>query len=157
MTVNDDGREILTLISDLCQVVRCCRQDSVFCADVTFNQFLVIDAVYQQGSLKMSDIHRKLAVDKSTTSRVVHPLVRKKLVKREKSNHDGRSINLSLTEKGKETHKRIWECISDLLQAVRKEIPEEERHQTYQAVGLFNAAVRKASQMQKLTSESIRK
>jgi len=153
MTKNDDGREILTLISDLCQVVRCCRQDSAFCADVTFNQFLVIDAVYQQGSLKISDIHRELAVDKSTTSRVVHPLVRKKLVKREKSSHDGRSINLSLTEKGKETHKRVWQCISDMLQAIKEEIPEEKRSHTYQAVGLFNAAVRKASQTQKLTAE----
>jgi len=157
MTENDDGREILTLISDLCQVAKCCRQDSAFCADVTFNQFLVIDAIYRQGSLKISDIHRELSVDKSTTSRVVHPLVQKKLVKREKSSHDGRSINLSLTDKGKETHKRVWECISDLLQAVRKEIPEEERHQTYQAVGLFNEAVRKASQIKKLTAESIRK
>ena len=153
MMVNDDGREILLLISELCRTARCCRQDSAFCADVTFNQFLVIDAVYQQGSLKMSDIHRELAVDKSTTSRVVHPLVRKKLVKREKSSHDGRSINLSLTEKGKETHKRIWQCISDMLQAIKEEIPEEKRSHTYQAVGLFSAAVRKASQTQKLTAE----
>lgn len=157
MMANDDGREILTLISDLCQVVRCCRQGSVFGADITFNQFLVMDTVYQRNSMKMSDIHREMAIDKSTTSRVVHPLVRKKLVKREKSSHDGRSINLSLTEKGKETHRKVWQCISDMLRAIKEEIPEEKRIHTYQAVGLFNAAVRKASQMQRFAAESMRK
>jgi len=44
-----------------------------------------------------------------------------------------------------------------LAQAINEEIPEEKRSHTYQAVGLFNRAVRKASQMQRLTKESMGK
>lgn len=145
------------MLSELCRTARCCRQDSAFCAGVTFSQFLVLDRIYQNTTMMMSDLHGELAVDKSTTSRIVNPLVRQRLITREKSINDGRSITLTLTEEGKETHRKVWRCISDMLRAINHEIPEEKRSHTYRAVGLFNEAVQKASLMQRVTAESTKK
>jgi len=41
--IDPKDREILALIMGLSKAVRCCRQDEVFCEDVTFTQFLILD------------------------------------------------------------------------------------------------------------------
>ena len=80
--VGQRNYEVLSLISELCQVVRCCRQDAVFCEDVTFTQFLILDHVASKGDLKMSELHTIFAVDKSTTTRLVTPAMKRIIRKR---------------------------------------------------------------------------
>jgi len=36
-----EDREILSIILELTKVVRCCRQDDIFCEGVSFTQFTV--------------------------------------------------------------------------------------------------------------------
>jgi DNA-binding MarR family transcriptional regulator len=140
-----NNQEILTLISDLCQVIRCCRQDAVFCEDVTFSQFLILNQVAKKGTLKMLELHQILAVDKSTTTRLVNPLVRQGLIKREKSDHDSRAANLILTPAGKEVHKKVWLCLQGFVDAIGRTIPDEKKTNVYEAVKLFINAVKNAS------------
>ena len=143
--INQNNCEILSLISDLCQVVRCCRQDSVFCEAVTFSQFLILDQVAKQGNLKMLDLHQILAVDKSTTTRLVNPLVRKGLIERERSGHDSRAVNLKLTMAGEEVHRKVWLCLEGFVNAIGSGIPDEKKTDVYEAVKLFINAVKNAS------------
>ncbi|HVO65913.1 MAG TPA: MarR family transcriptional regulator [Syntrophales bacterium] len=140
-----NNREILTLISDLCQVIRCCRQDDVFCEDVTFSQFLILNQVAKKGTLKMLELHQILAVDKSTTTRLVNPLVRQGLIKRERSDHDSRAANLILTAAGREVHKKVWLCLENFVDAIGEGIPNAKRKDVYEAVKLFINAVKNAS------------
>ena len=140
-----NNNEILSLISDLCQAIRFCRQDAVFCEDVTFSQFLILDQVAQKGDLKMSDLHKILAVDKSTTTRLVNPLVNQGLIERERASHDSRAINLKLTTAGAETHKKVWLCLEGFVDAIGKNIPDEKKSTVYKTVRLFINAVKSAS------------
>ena len=139
------SHDILSLISDLCQVVRCCRQDAVFCEDVTFTQFLILDHISKKGALKMLELHQILAVDKSTTTRLLNPLVRKELVERERSDHDSRAVNLRLTTAGEEVHRKVRVCIKGFVDAIGSGIPDEKKATVYEAVNLFIKAVKKAS------------
>jgi DNA-binding MarR family transcriptional regulator len=139
------NHDILPLISDLCQAVRFCRQDAVFCEDVTFTQFLILDQVSKKGDLKMSELHRILAVDKSTTTRLVNPLVRKGLIVRETSDHDSRAVNLRLTPAGGEVHRKVWICLQGFVNAIGRNIPDEKKETVYEAVKLFISAVKNAS------------
>ncbi len=140
-----NNQEILALISDLCQVIRCCRQDAVFCEDVTFSQFLILNQVAKKGTLKMLELHQILAVDKSTTTRLVNPLVRQGLIKRERSDHDCRAANLKLTPAGKEVHRKVWLCLEGFVDAIGGGIPDEKKTDVYDAVKLFISAVKNAS------------
>lgn len=140
-----NNQEILTLISDLCQVIRFCRQDAVFCEDVTFTQFLILNQVAKKGTLKMLELHQILAVDKSTTTRLMNPLVRKGLIKRERSDHDSRAANLILTPAGKEVHRKVWLCLENFVDAIGGGIPDEKKAAVYEAVRLFISAVKNAS------------
>jgi len=140
-----NNQEILELISDLCQAIRCCRQDAVFCEDVTFSQFLILNQVAKKGALKMLELHQILAVDKSTTTRLVNPLVKQGLIKREKSDHDSRAANLKLTPAGKEVHRKVWLCLEGFVDAIGGGIPDEKKTDVYEAVKLFISAVKNAS------------
>jgi len=140
-----DNRNILSLISELCQIVRFCRQDAVFCEDVTFTQFLILDSVAQTGTLNMSELRRVLAVDKSTATRLADPLVRQKMIERSRSKQDSRAVILELTSTGEDVHRKVWECLKGFFDAVSVGIQEDERAQVYNAVKVFMRAVKNAS------------
>ncbi|MGO9137044.1 MAG: MarR family winged helix-turn-helix transcriptional regulator [Syntrophales bacterium] len=139
------NRDVLSLVSDLCQVVRFCRQDATFCEDVTFTQFLILDEIAKKKVLKMQELRRILAVDKSTTTRLVNPLVRQGLIERKISNHDSRAVNLTLTLAGRKVHRKVWLCLEGFVGAIDGQIPNKRRKLVYEAVKLFIDAVKKAS------------
>ena len=139
------NRDVLSLVSDLCQVVRFCRQDAIFCEDVTFTQFLILDEVAKKENLKMLNLHQILAVDKSTTTRLVNPLVRQGLVERKISDHDSRAVNLRLTPVGRKVHRKVWLCLEGFVGAIEGRIPKKKKKFVYEAVKLFIDAVKKAS------------
>jgi DNA-binding MarR family transcriptional regulator len=139
------NRDVLSLVSELCQVVRFCRQDATFCEDVTFTQFLILDEVEKKGELKMLDLHQILAVDKSTTTRLVNPLVKQGLIERRISDHDSRAVNLRLTPAGRKVHQKVWLCLEGFVGAIEGRIPERKKKVVYEAVKLFIDAVKKAS------------
>jgi DNA-binding MarR family transcriptional regulator len=142
---NPIDRNILSLLSELCQVVRFCRQDAMFCEDVTFSQFMILDQISERGCLNMSELRKILAVDKSTATRLVNPLVVKGLIDRGKSENDSRSVILGLTSAGEDVHKKVWLCLRNFVDAVSAGIPEGKREQTYEAMKTFICAVKNAS------------
>ncbi len=132
---------------ELSKAVRCCRQDDVFCEDVTFAQFAVLDAVAGSRSLNMANLHDVLSVNKSTTTRLVAPLIKKNLLIREKAEHDSRAATLRLTKQGKEVHEKVWKCLLSFVRAVQEEIPEGKRDSALAGAATFLAALRNVSSM----------
>ena len=132
------------LLSELSRAVRCCQQEAVFCENVTFTQFFILDQVSMRGKLRQGELHEILSVEKSTTTRLVQPLFRQGLLIREKSNRDSRAINLKLTAKGKSVLEDVWDCLSRFVEGIRSGIPEESRPQVYESVRMFLNAMRNA-------------
>jgi DNA-binding MarR family transcriptional regulator len=83
-----------------------------------------------------------LSVEKSTSTRLIQPLVEQGLVIKEASPTDNRAVILKLTDKGVEMHKAIWSCLDDFLSRVSEEIPAEIRAEVFKHVLLFNKAIR---------------
>jgi DNA-binding MarR family transcriptional regulator len=139
------NRDILSLLSELSQVVRFCRQDAVFCEAVTFSQFLILDCLSERGKISMSELRQMLAVDKSTVTRLVEPLVRQRMVKKSKSEQDSRAVTLQLTCAGEDTLRKVWRCLQGFVDAVTAGIQVERKEQVYEAVKIFIRAVKNAS------------
>ena len=140
----ENNREMFSLISELARAVRCCQQEAVFCENVTFSQFFILDVVAEKGELRLAELHGILSVDKSTTTRLVKPLVKQGLVVREKSDHDSRSVKLRLTRKGESVRRDVWACLSRFVDMIQMGIPEEKRTEVYEAVKIFLGAMRNA-------------
>ena len=116
--IKENTKELMEVLSGLAQVMRCCCRDEAFCEGVTFHQFMILDAVAKEKELHMTDLHKLLSVEKSTTTRLVNPLIKKGFIRRDKAAHDSRAVNLTLTGKGRETHKKVQECLANFFQKV---------------------------------------
>jgi DNA-binding MarR family transcriptional regulator len=111
---------------------------------VTFSQFVILDAVGKTGTLRLSDLHGILGVEKSTTTRLVDPLVMRGLIFREKSQRDSRAVTLRLSGEGKTVLRKVWDCLSTALNTIEFALPEDHRTEIYKAVRTFSKAVQRA-------------
>ena len=143
--INESSSELMDVFSGLSQVMRCCCRDEAFCEGVTFHQFMILDAAAKVKELNMADLHQILSVQKSTTTRLVNPLIKKGFLLRDKANHDSRAIKLSLTKEGIETHKRVYLCFMDFYQKVTNNIPEEKKADVLECVNIFINAIKNSS------------
>jgi DNA-binding MarR family transcriptional regulator len=147
-----EDQEILSIMIELSKAVRCCRQDEVFCEDVTFTQFIILDTVARNQKLNMARLHEALSVDKSTTTRLVAPLIKRNLIVRERADHDSRAATLKLTKDGKEVHEKVWQCLISFIRAIQDEIPHEKMADVIEGVGLFLGAMRNVSAVRSETN-----
>jgi DNA-binding MarR family transcriptional regulator len=142
--VHNNGR-FMNLLVELYQTTRCCRQDAAFCEGVTFQQFVILDALAKNKELNISDMHGILSVEKSTTTRLINPLIQKGLVAREKSRLDSRSFVLTLTEEGGHIHQNVQRCLADFLSSIESNLPAGKKDDILQAVQIFFNAVKDAA------------
>ena len=140
--INVNYAQLMELFTGLSQVTRCCCQTEAFCEDVTFHQFMILDAVAKHKELNMSDLHKHLSVEKSTTTRLVSPLIQKGLLQRDKDKNDSRAAKLSLTKEGRDVHKKVWLCLTDFFRKVMCNIPEEKADVVLESVETFIMAIK---------------
>ncbi|MBP7340986.1 MAG: winged helix-turn-helix transcriptional regulator [Deltaproteobacteria bacterium] len=141
---NDEKRftEMMDVFTGLAQATRCCRQDAAFCGGVTFHQYMALDAVSRGGRLRLSDLRGELAVEKSTATRLLKPLLDGKLLKKEPSAADFRAFDLTLTPKGARKHREVKACLRKFFGRIAGHLPETERDAVLQAVRTFIGAIR---------------
>jgi len=132
------------MLIHLSQENRCCSQDEAFCAGITFHQFIILDAIVKRREIYLSDLHEILSVEKSTTTRLVNPLIKKGFLRRRKAEHDSRAIKLILTDEGVAIHKKVWSCLTGFLQRIVKNIPEAQLNEVLGSVKIFSSAIRGA-------------
>ena len=140
--INEKSSELMEIFMGMAQVTRYCSQDVAFCEGVTFHQFMILDAIARKKELNLADLHKLLAVEKSTTTRLVNPLIQKGLLNREKAQHDSRAIILILTEDGKKTHQKVSLCLADFFQKVTQNIPQGKKEQILEAIRVFIQAIK---------------
>jgi DNA-binding MarR family transcriptional regulator len=134
----DQTTAVFHLLQDMGKVIRIFQSEAVLCEGVTFAQFCILDhAATRGGRLELSELHGLLSVEKSTTTRMVGPLIKRGLVTREKSGQDSRAIELALTAKGKDVHKKVWVCVTGFIDDVLQRIPGDGRKNVLEALGVF--------------------
>ena len=143
--VKENTTELMEVLGGLSQVLRCCCRDEAFCEGVTFHQFMILDAVAKEKELYMADLHKILSVEKSTTTRLVNPLIKKGLIRRDMAIHDSRAAKLTLTNKGRETHKNVQVCLTNFFQRVLRNVPVKKRTDVLESVKIFIAAIKNSA------------
>jgi len=143
--IKDQTGDLIEVLGGLAQVMRSCCRDEAFCEGVTFHQFMILDAVAKEKELHMTNLHKLLSVEKSTTTRLVNPLIKKGLLRRETADHDSRAVKLTLTNKGRETHKKILVCLDNYFQKVLVNMPVKKKTVILESVKIFIAAIKNSS------------
>ena len=158
MTTNRDRncREFFEIIMTLSREIRCCSRDDTICQGLTFQQFIILDAVVREGELAFTDLHRLLSVEKSTTTRMVNPLIRRGLLRRETAVHDSRAATLTATPQGREVHGEAWDCLEGFFDGIVQGIPPGRRNEVLAAIRVFTEAMKRAAAACRCCDESIK-
>ncbi|RJE48212.1 MULTISPECIES: MarR family transcriptional regulator [unclassified Dehalobacter] len=138
-----NNHQLLCLIAEMTKASRCCQQDAILGGCVTFTQFYILDLVGSYGTMQLSDLHPLLGVEKSTSTRLIEPLVQQGLIIKQRSEIDCRAINLVLTGEGQKTKADLWKRVDLFLRKLSAEIPEEKQEEVYENAWIFLKAVKR--------------
>lgn len=111
--VSRESREVLDAIRRLVQVIRRSAQAAERRVGLSAAQLFVLRKLAESQSLSVGDLAHRTATSQSSVSEVVQRLVSSKLVSRQRSPRDGRSVELSLTAAGRELIAKAPEAVQD--------------------------------------------
>lgn len=116
-----DARALQTAVADLVRVYQFRDRDRICCHDISVTQCHALEALVEHGPMRLSELTERLLLDKSTTSRVVHTLVKKGYVEGRPDATDGRATALHPTTRGR----RLYERITDDLVAQQRQLLQD--------------------------------
>ena len=108
--------------------------------DVTLPQYRALVILSTQGPQRITDLAAHLGVTASTASRMIDRLVRKRLVRRRQAKDDRRSLQVDLTESGREVVDETTRRRRVEIERVLKEMPAASRRPLTKAVVAFAIA-----------------
>jgi DNA-binding MarR family transcriptional regulator len=115
------------------------RQSAAVGAVVTRAGYAVLRSLSDLGTTTQRRVADACAMDGATASRQVMALVDEGLVMRKASDGDARSVELSLTERGRDVYERIVRYRLGHLANVLEDWPDEDRAVLASLVGRFAA------------------
>ncbi len=101
------AEELHEALSALIRVYQFRDRDRICCHDVSVTQCYALEALVKLGASTLNELAAELYLDKSTASRVVATLERKKYVTRRPHPDDARATQLEPTAAGRRLHEKI--------------------------------------------------
>ena len=95
--------------------------------DISVNDMHIIEAIGEREPKNMSSVAKIMSVTVGTLTIAINSLVKKGYVHRERSEEDRRVVLISLTEKGKKANAHHMKFHDGMIQAVLKDLNEEQQ------------------------------
>ncbi|HYM21009.1 MAG TPA: MarR family transcriptional regulator [Candidatus Kapabacteria bacterium] len=100
-SVSLETRNIINSIRRLVQSIRVASRDSEKKVGLSAAQLFVLQKLKEEHGLSLNDLAERTLTHQSSVSVVIKRLVEKDLVRRERSDEDGRQLVLGITPKGR--------------------------------------------------------
>jgi MarR family 2-MHQ and catechol resistance regulon transcriptional repressor len=92
--------ELFEAVTALARVYQFRDRDRICCRDLTVTQWYALEVLRRVGACSLNALARELNLEKSTASRLVGELERRRYVQRRAHPGDGRSVFISATARG---------------------------------------------------------
>jgi MarR family transcriptional regulator, 2-MHQ and catechol-resistance regulon repressor len=102
-----EATELHNALSELVRVYQFRDRDRICCHDISVTQCYALEALVRRGPSGLNELAAELYLDKSTASRVVATLERKRYIGRAAHPEDGRAVVLTITPAGRRLCDRI--------------------------------------------------
>jgi MarR family 2-MHQ and catechol resistance regulon transcriptional repressor len=122
-----DAAELHAALSELVRVYQFRDRDRICCHDISVTQCYALEALIRRGPSGLNELAAELYLDKSTASRVVATLERKKYVTRERHAEDGRAVVLTVSRAGRRLYERIRTDLVGETRQLLEDFPPEVR------------------------------
>ena len=110
--------------------------------NLTLPQIMLISSIPIDG-IDMTSLSRKLGIDNSTLTRLIHILLENGIVKKTSNPIDKRSIIVSLSRNGESLQLKIEKEMDLFISALYKNIPMENREELNESLSAFHWSVSK--------------
>jgi MarR family transcriptional regulator, transcriptional regulator for hemolysin len=94
--------------------------------DITIDQWLVLNAIYEKPDITQFDIAGKVFKDTASVTRIIDLLIKKGLLKREVHSSDRRRFTLELTTEGRKLITKITDVVEQNRAIALQGITEKE-------------------------------
>lgn len=160
-SLDRDAVALQAAIADLVRVYQFRDRDRICCHDVSVTQCYALETLVEHGPLRLGALAERLFLDKSTTSRVVATLVKKRYAELRADPSDGRATTVLATRRGRSLCARInadlvaqqRELLGDLDPAVRAGVVDVIRRLAGAADARFRTGVSVGSPAECCTPE----
>src|SRR6185437_12795711 len=126
--ISDDSRNVLDAIRRIVQVLRKTAQTAEKKVGLSAAQLFVVRKLAETQMLSVGELAQRTATSQSSVSEVVQRLVTAGLVSRQRSARDARSVELTLTEAGRELAARSPAAVQDsVLEGLNRMNPADRR------------------------------
>jgi MarR family 2-MHQ and catechol resistance regulon transcriptional repressor len=122
-----DATALHAAVADLVRVYQFRDRDRICCHDISVTQCYALETLVQHGSMRLSGLAERLFLDKSTTSRVVSTLVRKKYVEQRPDVNDRRATTVHVTAQGQRLYSRITDDLVEQQKQLLQDLDPEVR------------------------------
>ena len=110
--------------------------------NLTLPQIMLISSIPIDG-IDMTSLSKKLGIDNSTLTRLIHILLENGIVNKTSNPIDKRSIIVSLSRKGESLQLKIEKEMDLFISALYKNIPMENREELNESLSAFHWSVSK--------------
>ncbi|WP_163536159.1 MarR family transcriptional regulator [Gracilibacillus sp. YIM 98692] len=111
--------------------------------DLHPSHFHILHIVEHEGPIKMSDISKKLGINKSNLSPLVHKLLEKQLISRVKDEQDRRVSYIQMTEEGMVFSKKKKQILYEVVQKRFETLSDEDKQELKGAFSIVNRVLSK--------------
>jgi DNA-binding MarR family transcriptional regulator len=118
------------------------RDSLACCGGTTATQYSILTELGRSGPLTLTELGRRLAVDKGWVSRAVEAMVQERLLLKEPGQEDRRTVKISLSEAGMARLRELNQVLNAQSERVMNRIPEQERAMVYRALERLYLALR---------------
>ncbi len=94
--------------------------------NITAEQFLVMDTLWNKGSMSQQQIADTILKDKNSVVKLIDGLEKKEMVRRVANKEDRRQNLIELTTKGKEIENEVKEIATNTVDFIIKDIPQQD-------------------------------
>ena len=133
----DLEEKIINTVRELSKTLRFFDRKSQDNSGVTLNQCYMLDLIRENKIMPLSELHERLGIDKSTTTRLIEPLLKRGLLEKMKSQQDKRASYVVITKTGEEVFHTARNRSFTAIRKVLEEIPQEKHMQVVESVDLL--------------------
>lgn len=129
-----DAQALQAAVSELVRVYQFRDRDRICCHDISVTQCYALETLVEAGPMRLGTLAERLFLDKSTTSRVVTALIRKRYVEQRQDETDARASVLNVTTGGRRLYQRITDDLVTQQKDLLADLPAEIRHGVIQTI-----------------------
>ena len=130
--------EIISLIKELKENFKKVMAENFNDAEITYSQWMLLGVLMKNGSMKVSDLSKRLGLSNSTVSGVVDRMEKQGFVRRVRDKKDRRKVFVEITDSFRKTAEENHISVEKRIEKILKNVSDEELDKVIEGLKILN-------------------